>query len=47
MEIEIEKYAKLKRKNWKRHKTDGMELPNQEKIERLEERTPMLGGKDT
>ena len=37
MEFVIEKCAMLIRKSGKRHKTDGMELPNQDKIRTLEE----------
>ena len=32
MESDIEKYAMLIMKSRKRHMTDGMELPNQEKL---------------
>ena len=37
MEFGIEKGAMLVRKSDKRHRTDGMELPNQDKIRRLGE----------
>ena len=37
MEFGIEKYAMLVMKSSKRHITDGMELPNQDKIRTLEE----------
>ena len=38
MEFGIEKSVRLIRKSGKRHKTDGMELPNQEKIRTLGEK---------
>ena len=38
MEFSIEKYAILVMKSKKRHQTDGMELPNQEKIRMLREK---------
>ena len=37
MEFGIEKYAMIFMKNGKRHLTDGMELPNQDKIRTLGE----------
>ena len=37
MEFGIEKYAMLVMKSGKRHVTDGMELPNQDKIRKLVE----------
>ena len=38
MEFGIEKCAMLVMKSGKRHRTDGMELPNQDKIRTLEEK---------
>ena len=38
MEFGIEKYAVLVMKSGKRHLMSGMELPNQEKLERSEKR---------
>ena len=38
MEFGIEKCAMLVMKSGKRHLTDGMELPNQDKIRTLEEK---------
>ena len=38
MEFGIEKYAMLFMKSGKRHMTDGMELPNHDKIRTLGER---------
>ena len=38
MEFGIEKYAMLVMKSGKRHLTDGMELPNQDKIKTLREK---------
>ena len=38
MEFGIEKCAMLVMKSCKRHLTDGMELPNQDKIRTLEEK---------
>ena len=38
MEFGIEKYAMLVMKSGKRHMTDGMELPNHDKIRTLEEK---------
>ena len=37
MEFGIEKYAMLVMKSGKRHMTDGMELPNHDRIRTLEE----------
>ena len=37
MEFDIEKYAMLVMKSGKRHLTDGVELPNQERIRTLGE----------
>ena len=39
----IEKCAKLVRKSCKRYRTEGMELPNQEKIRTLAENDTYLG----
>ena len=36
----IEKYAILVMKSGKRHLTDGMELPNQDRLERSKKRKP-------
>ena len=38
MEFGIEKCAMLIMKSWKRHMTEGMELPNQEKIRMFKEK---------
>ena len=38
MEFSMEKYAMLVIKSGKRHLTDGMELPNQDKIRTLGEK---------
>ena len=38
MEFGIEKWAKLVMKSGKRHLTDGMELPNQDKFRTLREK---------
>ena len=38
MEFDIRKYAMLVMKSGKRYLTDGMELPNQDKITRLGEK---------
>ena len=38
MEFGIEKFAMLEMKSGKQHFTDGMELPNQDKIRTLEEK---------
>ena len=38
MKFSVEKYIMLEMKSGKRHLTDGMELPNQEKIRTLEEK---------
>ena len=43
MEYDIEKFAMLVMKNGKRHLTDGMELPNQDKIKTLAENETYLG----
>ena len=40
IEFGIEKCTVLIMKNGKRHMTDGMELPNQEKLERSKKRKP-------
>ena len=40
MEFSIEKSAMLVMKSGNRHMTEGMELPNQEKSERSENRQP-------
>ena len=41
IESGIEKYAMLVMKSGKRHITDGVELPNQDKIKRSEKRKPI------
>ena len=40
MEFDIEKCALLVMKSGKRHKTDGIELPNQDKVRRSQKTRP-------